>query len=100
LGVVLRLVRWGGRFPARRALPLTEVVRLAVKVGWDYLIVDGANIPTERVAAQFTAKQHWYCGKHHRHGAAVQKVAAPDGELPPAGPSAGDWVWRGRSSES
>ncbi|HET8660363.1 MAG TPA: transposase family protein [Micromonosporaceae bacterium] len=39
------------------------------------------NIPTERVAAQFTRKQHWYSGKHKRHGAAVQTVAAPDGEL-------------------
>jgi len=66
---------------ARRALPLTEVVRLAVKAGWAYLIVDGVNVPTERVAAAFTKKQHWYSGKHKRHGAAVQTVAAPDGEL-------------------
>ncbi|MGX6607709.1 transposase family protein [Micromonosporaceae bacterium Da 78-11] len=26
-------------------------------------------------------KQDWYSGKHKRHGAAVQTVAAPDGEL-------------------
>jgi hypothetical protein len=25
--------------------------------------------------------QYWYSGKHKRHGAAVQTVAAPDGEL-------------------
>ena len=74
-------VQEGIKVLARRALPLTEVVRLAVKAGWDYLIVDGVNIPTERVAAQFTKKQHWFSGKHHRHGAAVQTVAAPDGEL-------------------
>jgi hypothetical protein len=74
-------VQEGIKVLARRALPLTEVVRLAVKAGWDYLIVDGVNIPTERVAAAFTRKQHWYSGKHHRHGAAVQTVAAPDGEL-------------------
>lgn len=74
-------IQQGVKVLARRALPLTEVVRLAVKAGWDYLIVDGVNIPTERVAAKFTAKQHWYSGKHHRHGAAVQTVAAPDGEL-------------------
>jgi DDE superfamily endonuclease len=61
--------------------PLTEVVRLAVQAGWDYLIVDGVNIPTERVAAQYTKKQYWYSGKHKRHGGAVQTVAAPDGEL-------------------
>lgn len=57
------------------------MVRLAVRAGWDYLIVDGVNIPTERIAAQYTAKQHWFSGKHRRHGAAVQTVAAPDGEL-------------------
>jgi hypothetical protein len=56
-------------------------VNLARKAGWDYLIVDGVNIPTERVAARYTKKQHWYSGKHKRHGAAVQTVAAPDGEL-------------------
>jgi len=66
---------------ARRALPLTEVVHLAAQAGWDYLIVDGVNIPTERVAARYTRKQHRYSGKHKRHGAAVQTVAAPDGEL-------------------
>ena len=74
-------VQEGIKVLARRALPLTEVVRLAAKAGWPYLIVDGVNIPTERVAAQFTKKQHWYSGKHHRHGAAVTTVAAPDGEL-------------------
>src|SRR6266566_12433 len=31
--------------------------------------------------AQYTKKQHWYSGKHKRHGGAVQTVAAPDGEL-------------------
>ena len=76
-----RYVQEGIKVLARRALPLTEVVRLAVKAGWPYLIVDGVNIPTERIKAKFTAKQYWYSGKHHRHGAAVQTVAAPDGEL-------------------
>jgi hypothetical protein len=75
------LIQEGIKVLARRALPLTEVMRLAARAGWDYLIVDGVNIPTERVAAQYTKKQHWYSGKHHRHGAAVQTVAAPDGEL-------------------
>jgi DDE superfamily endonuclease len=71
----------GVKVLARRALPLTDVVRLAAQAGWPYLIVDGVNIPTERVAAQYTKKQHGYSGKHRRHGAAVQTVAAPDGEL-------------------
>ena len=75
------LVQEGIKVLARQALPLTEVVYLAKKAGWDYLIVDGVNIPTERVAATYTRKQHWYSGKHKRHGAAVQTVAAPDGEL-------------------
>jgi hypothetical protein len=75
------LIQEGIKVLARRALPLTEVVYLAAKAGWDYLIVDGVNIPTERVAAGYTQKQHWYSGKHRRHGAAVQTVAAPDGEL-------------------
>ncbi|HET8658941.1 MAG TPA: hypothetical protein VFM55_08085 [Micromonosporaceae bacterium] len=54
------MVTEGIKVLARRALPLTEVVYLAYKAGWEYLIVDGVNIPTERVAAQFTRKQHWY----------------------------------------
>ena len=74
-------IQEGIKVLARRALPLTEVVRLAVKAGWPYLIVDGVNIPTERIKAKYTAKQYWYSGKHHRHGAAVQTIAAPDGEL-------------------
>jgi DDE superfamily endonuclease len=75
------LVQEGIKVLARRALPLTEVIQLARKAGWEYLIVDGVNIPTERVAARWGRVQYWYSGKHKRHGAAVQTVAAPDGEL-------------------
>jgi hypothetical protein len=75
------LIQEGIKVLARRALPLTEVVYLAAKAGWDYLIVDGVDIPTERVAADYTRKQHWYSGRHKRHGGAVQTVAAPVGEL-------------------
>ena len=75
------LIQEGIMVLARRALPLPEVVCLAAKAGWDYLIVDGVNIPTERIAARYTRKQYWYSGKHKRHGGAVQTVAAPDGEL-------------------
>ena len=74
-------IQEGIKVLARRALPLTEVVRLARKARWDYLIVDGVNIPTERVAAEYGKKQFWYSGKHKRHGASVTTVAAPDGEL-------------------
>lgn len=76
-----RYIQEGIKVLARRALPLTEVVRLAVKAGWAYLTVDGVNIPTERIAAEYTKKQYWYSGKHRRHGGNVQTVAAPDGEL-------------------
>lgn len=75
------MVQEGIKVLARRALPLTEVIRLAVKAGWEYLIVDGVNIRTERVAARWGHVQYWYSGKHKRHGGAVQTVAAPDGEL-------------------
>jgi DDE superfamily endonuclease len=76
-----RYIQEGIKVMARRALPLTEVVRLAIKAGWEYLIVDGVNIPTERVAAKYGRKQYWYSGKHKRHGGSVTTVAAPDGEL-------------------
>ena len=75
------MVAEGVKVLARRALPLTEVIRLAVVAKWEYLIVDGVNIPTERVKARWGHVQYWYSGKHKRHGAAVQTVAAPDGEL-------------------
>lgn len=75
------MVQEGVKVLARRALPLTQVIQLARRVGWEYLIVDGVNIPTERVAARWGKVQYWYSGKHKRHGAAVQTVAAPDGEL-------------------
>jgi hypothetical protein len=75
------MIQEGVKVLARRALPLTEVVRLAVQAGWEYLVVDGVNVPTERVAAKYGKRQHWYSGKHKRHGASVTTVAAPDGEL-------------------
>jgi hypothetical protein len=73
-----RYIAEGVKVLARRALPLTEVIRLADAAGWPYLIVDvdGVNIPTERLA-----DKKWFSGKHHRHSAMVQTVAGPDGEL-------------------
>jgi hypothetical protein len=53
------------------------VVRLAAKAGWPYLIVDGVNIPTERVAAQFTKKQHWYSGKHYCSAPGLMETSKP-----------------------
>lgn len=66
---------------ARRALPLTEVIRLAGRAGWDYLILDGVNIPTNRIMAKLPANRRYYSGKHKRHGVNVQTLAAPDGTL-------------------
>ncbi|MDQ1287962.1 MAG: hypothetical protein QG622_1527 [Actinomycetota bacterium] len=57
-----RYIGEGIKVLARRALPLTEVVRLSVKAGWPYLIVDGVNIPTERIKAEYTRKQYWHDG--------------------------------------
>ncbi|HZM79265.1 MAG TPA: transposase family protein [Candidatus Limnocylindrales bacterium] len=71
-----RYIMEGVKVLARRALPLTEVIRLAVLAGWPFLIVDGVNIPTERLA-----DRKWFSGKHHRHSGSVQTVAGPDGEL-------------------
>ena len=71
-----RYIWEGVKVLARRALPLTEVVRLAAAAGWPYLIVDGVNIATERLA-----DKKWFSGKHHRHSGSVQTVAGPDGEL-------------------
>jgi DDE superfamily endonuclease len=71
-----RYVTEGITVLARRALSLTEVVRLAAAAGWPYLIVDGVNVPIERLA-----DRKWFSGKHKRHGGNVQVVAAPDGEL-------------------
>lgn len=81
LATCYRYIQEGMKVLARRALPLTEVVRLAARAGWAYLIVDGVNIPTESFQSRFGKKHRWYSGKHHRHGGNVQTVAAPDGEL-------------------
>lgn len=74
-------IQEGIRALAGRAVPLTEVVRLARTAGWDYLIMDGVLVPTERIAGRIGVKQHWYSGKHKRHGGLVTTIAAPDGEL-------------------
>lgn len=71
-----RYVHEGITVLARRAVSLSEVVRLAVAAGWPYLIVDGVNVPTERLV-----DRRWFSGKHKRYGGNVQVVAAPDGEL-------------------
>ena len=66
---------------AQRAIRLTDVVRLARKVGWEYLLVDGTLVPTVAFGRKIRPRQRHYSGKHRRHGVNVQTVCAPDGTL-------------------
>jgi hypothetical protein len=66
---------------ADAAIRLKDVVRLARKAGWDYLTVDGVNVPTVAFARKIHRRQKHYSGKHKRHGVNVQTICAPDGRL-------------------
>jgi hypothetical protein len=57
------------------------VVRLAKKAGWEYLLIDGVNVPTVAFARKLNRRQKHYSGKHKRHGVNVQTICAPDGRL-------------------
>jgi hypothetical protein len=58
------------------------VARLAVKMGWDYVIVDGVHVPTVTFRRKTGGQRAFYSGKHKRHGLNVQTVCSPVGELP------------------
>jgi DDE superfamily endonuclease/Helix-turn-helix of DDE superfamily endonuclease len=64
-----------------RRISLADVARLAVKMGWDYLIVDGVHVPTVTFGRKTGGQRAFYSGKHKRHGLNVQTVCSPDGEL-------------------
>lgn len=64
-----------------RRISLTDVARLAVKMGWDYLIVDGVHVPAVTFGRKTGGQRAFYSGKHKRHGLNVQTVCSPDGEL-------------------
>jgi hypothetical protein len=64
-----------------RRISLCDVARLAVKTGWDYLIVDGVHVPAVTFGRKTAGQQAFYPGKHKRHGLNVQTVCSPDGEL-------------------
>jgi hypothetical protein len=66
---------------AAAAIRLKDVVRLARKSGWDYLLVDGVNVPTVAFGRKLNRRQKHYSGKHKRHGVNVQTICAPDGRL-------------------
>jgi hypothetical protein len=64
-----------------RRISLRDVARLAVKMGWDYVIVDGVHVPAVTSGRKTGGQRAFYSGKHKRHGLNVQTVASPDGEL-------------------
>ncbi len=65
-----------------RRISLANVAKLAVKMGWGYLIVDGGHVPAVTFGRKTTGQRAYYSGKHKRHGLNVQTVCSPDGELP------------------
>ena len=64
-----------------RRISLKDVARLAVKLGWEYVIVDGVHVPTVTFGRKTAGQKAYYSGKHKRHGLNVQTVCCPDGEL-------------------
>jgi hypothetical protein len=64
-----------------RRISLADVARLAVKMGRDYLIVDGVHVPAVTFGRKTGGQRAFHCGKHKRHGLNVQTACCPDGEL-------------------
>ncbi len=63
-----------------RRISLADVARLAVKMGWDYVIVDGVHVPTVTFGRKTAGQRAFYSGKHERDGLNVQTVCSPAGE--------------------
>jgi hypothetical protein len=76
-----RRITEGIRLLAARSIRLADVVRLARKAGWEYLLIDGVNVPTVAFGRKVNRRQIHYSGKHKRHGVNVQTICAPDGTL-------------------
>jgi hypothetical protein len=66
---------------ADRAIRLRDVLRLARKMGWEYLLLDGTLVATVAFGRKIAPRQPHYSGKHKRHGVNIQTVCAPDGTL-------------------
>ena len=64
-----------------RRISLRDVARLAAKMGWEYVIVDGVHVPTVTFGRKTAGQRAFYSGKHKRHGLNVQTVCSPHGEL-------------------
>ena len=64
-----------------RRMSLADVARLAVTMGWEYVIADGVHVPAVTFGRK-TAGQRACCpGKHKRHGLNARTVCSLDGEL-------------------
>jgi hypothetical protein len=82
---------------AARAPRLRKAVRDAKKAEHAYVVLDGALIPIDRVAAD----RPFYSGKHKKHGMNLQVIASPRGDiLRVSGPLPGsvhdkkaEWIW-------
>ncbi len=64
-----------------RRISLKDVARLAVKMGWEYVIVDGVHVPTGTFERKTGGQRAFYSGKNKRHGLNVQTVCSPAGGL-------------------
>jgi len=64
-----------------RRISLRDVAKLAVKMGWEYVIVDGVHVPSVTFGRKTAGQRAFYSGKHKRHGLNVQTVCSPEGEL-------------------
>jgi len=59
-----RIINEGIDLLAERAIRLSEVLRLAKKAGWEYLLIDGVNVLTVAFARKLNRRQQHYSGKH------------------------------------
>ena len=62
-----------------RRISLRDVARLAAKMGWEYVIVDGVHVPVVTSGRKTGGQRAFYPGKHKRHGLNVQTVCSPTG---------------------
>jgi hypothetical protein len=66
---------------AARAPNLESALLAAKMAGYDYIIIDGTLIETDRCSAPGPTPgvDLWWSGKHRNHGGNVQVITAPDG---------------------
>lgn len=73
---------WEGlEVPARCAPTLAEAIDTARRAGDAHIGLDGTLIPTNRSRIEGPTQgcDLFYSGKHHRHGANLHIISAPDG---------------------